>query len=349
MKTTAYGVKNGDNLSKIARKFNTTPENIAKDNNIDDINLITEGQNLNITHQDECDLYIVFCDKAGIPIKITCLIQSKKGTFFQETDRTGTVDFNAIGDLNEKIELSIKNHVGELYKIGEITLDAYKTRILAKSRAYQNTGTIRKHKDSPGKSNIGAPPSKDNKKQTNNDIQKKTYIEKSEERNDAREPVTKTEIQHIEEARVRAFLKMIRVGEGTSDKNGYKRLVGGGNFDSFADHPLHTPRTIHMKGTAIRSTAAGAYQILYRTWIQTKKQLGLTDFSPASQDKAAIQLIKNRRNALEDVKKWKIREAILKCNREWASLPESPYGQPTRTMAQALNTYSYYYTKEIGK
>ena len=35
----------------------------------------------------------------------------------------------------------------------------------------------------------------------------------------------------------------------------------------------------------------------------------------------------------------RIEAAIAKCNREWASLPGSPYGQPTRTMAQALATY----------
>jgi hypothetical protein len=31
--------------------------------------------------------------------------------------------------------------------------------------------------------------------------------------------------------------------------------------------------------------------------------------------------------------------AINLCNKEWASLPGSPYGQPTRTMAQATQTY----------
>jgi hypothetical protein len=36
----------------------------------------------------------------------------------------------------------------------------------------------------------------------------------------------------------------------------------------------------------------------------------------------------------------RIEQAIARCNREWASLPGSPYGQPVRTMAQALATYA---------
>jgi muramidase (phage lysozyme) len=35
-------------------------------------------------------------------------------------------------------------------------------------------------------------------------------------------------------------------------------------------------------------------------------------------------------------------EAVRKCAREWASLPGSPYGQPMRTLAQALETYASY-------
>jgi hypothetical protein len=67
----------------------------------------------------------------------------------------------------------------------------------------------------------------------------------------------------------------------------------------------------------------------------------LPDFSPPMQDLAAVYLI-NRRKALEDVEAGRIEQAIEKCNREWASLPGSPYGQPTRTLAQALATFKEY-------
>lgn len=53
---------------------------------------------------------------------------------------------------------------------------------------------------------------------------------------------------------VKAFLHLIRVGEGTADAAGYARLFGGKQFQSFAVHPnIATPF-----GNTY-STAAGAY------------------------------------------------------------------------------------------
>jgi muramidase (phage lysozyme) len=137
---------------------------------------------------------------------------------------------------------------------------------------------------------------------------------------------------------VHGFLYMIRAGEGTSDEGGYRRMFGGGMFESVADHP-RTPVTRPMGTTTITSTAAGAYQFLSKTWDECVRALALPDFSPASQDIAAVYLIE-RRKALDDVIAGRVETAIQKCNREWASLPGSPYGQPTRTTAQALAVYA---------
>ncbi|WP_321860730.1 glycoside hydrolase family 104 protein [Burkholderia cenocepacia] len=131
------------------------------------------------------------------------------------------------------------------------------------------------------------------------------------------------------DSNVQAFLTMIRTGEGTTGPNGYRTLFGGSLFNSFTDHP-----NIAVTRGSLTSTAAGAYQILYRTWLEAKAALGLTDFSPASQDAAAVWLIK-RRGALADVQAGRFDAAIRKCNKEWASLPGSPYGQPTLTLASA--------------
>lgn len=135
---------------------------------------------------------------------------------------------------------------------------------------------------------------------------------------------------------VSAFLRIIREGESSQDDSAYRMVFGGGYFDSFAEHP-NKPVTIGN----ITSTAAGAYQFLYRTWKECATYLRLQDFSPISQDQAAIFLIK-RRGAYEDILAGRIEQAILKCNKEWASLPGSPYGQPTLTMARALEVYSKY-------
>jgi len=142
----------------------------------------------------------------------------------------------------------------------------------------------------------------------------------------------------LAEPNVRAFLRMVRVGEGTADDDGYRRLFGGELVDGFADHPRRAV-TRTFAGRPITSTAAGAYQFLSRTWDECERALGLGDFSPANQDIAALYLIE-RRHALEDVLAGRVESAIAKCNREWASLPGSPYGQPTRTIAQALAVYT---------
>ncbi len=130
--------------------------------------------------------------------------------------------------------------------------------------------------------------------------------------------------------RVRAFLALIRKTEGA----GYSTLFGGGTFAGFADHPrqrISRP----LGGRVLTSTAAGAYQFLSRTWDECAAACGLKDFSPASQDTAALFLI-DRREALGDVLAGDWPAAIARCNKEWASLPGSPYGQPTRPLAECL-------------
>lgn len=137
----------------------------------------------------------------------------------------------------------------------------------------------------------------------------------------------KTEIAY---KNIRAFLIMIQYAEGTYGKDGYKRLYGGGSFNDFAKHP-------NSKQTkwGITSTAAGAYQILSKTWNEIQPKLGLPDFSPASQDKAAIELIR-RRKALDDVYAGRFALAIAKCRKEWASLPGAGYGQNEKNVQNLL-------------
>lgn len=124
-----------------------------------------------------------------------------------------------------------------------------------------------------------------------------------------------------------AFLAVIRACEGTSGPNGYRTLFGGKLFESYADHPR-----VRVPFKATYSTAAGAYQILEPTWGDFIKAEGPHDFSPDNQDLCARWLIK-RRGALADVEAGRLRAAIAKCALEWASLPGSPYGQPTRDIA----------------
>ncbi|MCD9457358.1 glycoside hydrolase family 104 protein, partial [Klebsiella pneumoniae] len=75
-----------------------------------------------------------------------------------------------------------------------------------------------------------------------------------------------------------------------------------------------------------KSTASGRYQQLYLFWPHYKKPLALPDFSPVSQDRLAIQLIRER-GALEDLQQGRIERAISRCRNIWASLPGAGYGQ----------------------
>ena len=135
---------------------------------------------------------------------------------------------------------------------------------------------------------------------------------------------------------VQAFLRVIREGESNQNEDAYQMMFGGDHFESFSDHP----RQVHVRG-ALKSTAAGAYQFLVATWDALVKQFGFPDFSPQSQDQAAVALIAGR-GALYDVIAGRLDEAISKCNKEWASLPDSPYGQPTRTRKQAREVFEAY-------
>jgi len=139
---------------------------------------------------------------------------------------------------------------------------------------------------------------------------------------------------------VKAFLALIKFTEGA----GYRTLIGGEQFDSFSDHPRRAI-TRTLGGKPITSTAAGAYQFLSRTWDECRNDCSLPDFTPYSQDIAAIYLI-DRRRALDAVLEGDWNTAIARCNREWASLPGSPYGQPVKSLKTCLDFLQAQIAKE---
>lgn len=143
------------------------------------------------------------------------------------------------------------------------------------------------------------------------------------------------QINAASDPNVYAFLRMLRVSEGTAGPDGYRTLVGGQLFDSFADHPR---QLVWLPNLGINSSAAGAYQILRKTWDGVRAKLALPDFSPLSQDAAAIELIRQR-GALADVRAGRFAAAVEKCKREWASLPGAGYGQRENSLAKLQSAY----------
>ncbi len=134
----------------------------------------------------------------------------------------------------------------------------------------------------------------------------------------------------------RAFLSMLAFSEGTLGKgdDGYNVDAGGKLFTSYADHPRIL---VHLSAN-LESTAAGRYQILARTFDAYKAMLGLPDFSPASQDAIALQIIKEKQ-ALNDVESGHIDDAITKCCKVWASLPGAGYGQRENSFDDLEDAY----------
>jgi muramidase (phage lysozyme) len=142
---------------------------------------------------------------------------------------------------------------------------------------------------------------------------------------------------------LKAFLDTIaysEIGESllqVSD-NGYDVIVGSTAerpilFNSYADHPRRL-----MTVNGLQSTAAGRYQILKRYFDFYKSMLKLKDFSPASQDAIATQMLRECK-ALQDIEAGEVEHAVVKCSSRWASLPGAGYYQHENKMADLVNAY----------
>jgi lysozyme len=136
-----------------------------------------------------------------------------------------------------------------------------------------------------------------------------------------------------------AFLAMLRHSEGTDKAPDPYAVTFGEAFtiQDFSDHP-HALGWPGYLWRGIHETASGAFQITYPTWAKLKARLSLPDFSPQSQNAAALELIREA-GALDLVYAGRVTEAIERCHGIWASLPGSTSGQPQRSMAQLIQAY----------
>lgn len=167
--------------------------------------------------------------------------------------------------------------------------------------------------------------------------------------------------QALAASNVQAGLRVIQQAEGTFGERdpyrvcyAYTNEIDGtdgvnGTFDDWIDHPTNTGewrgerlpesmcRAAGFGGTCF-STAAGAYQLIRPTWNRARDALGLPDFSPANQDRAAVWLIEQR-GALEDLKAGRFAAFVSKCRNEWASLPGNYARQGQRSIEQLVTWY----------
>ena len=122
----------------------------------------------------------------------------------------------------------------------------------------------------------------------------------------------------------------------------YKRQVDGKPdvFTDFSTHPFANGRkskVINSKG--LTSNAAGRYQHMLKDWGHYRDQLKLPDFGPDSQDRWAIQLIRERR-ALPLIEEGRFTETVAAVCNLWASLPGAGYkDQPMRDLRRLIERY----------
>ena len=131
---------------------------------------------------------------------------------------------------------------------------------------------------------------------------------------------------------VSAFLDTIAWAEGAR----YDTLYGGARFDDCSRYP----------GYGKRRSPSGRYQILAQTYDGLSKQLGLTDFSPHTQDLMAVHLL-HERGALKPLLAGDLDAALPWASRAWAALPMGPNlsnhpnarGQPYKPYEAVRSTF----------
>lgn len=135
--------------------------------------------------------------------------------------------------------------------------------------------------------------------------------------------------QALQNPNVRKFLDLISYTEGTQG-NGYRTAFGGGKLSHLNDHPRYLKSFKQTDGKSNKTSAAGRYQFVSKTWDGVARQYGLRDFSPQNQDLGAVALL-FQRGAIPALLKGDYQTAIKKTGDEWASLPSSNYKQNKRS------------------
>ncbi|EMA9251454.1 TPA: glycoside hydrolase family 104 protein [Yersinia enterocolitica] len=136
----------------------------------------------------------------------------------------------------------------------------------------------------------------------------------------------------VDDPNVRQYLEVLSKAEGTASyaNSGYNTIFGGDQFYDNSDHPRQLKEFTQTDGTKNKTSAAGRYQFTSGSWDDAAQALNLTDFSPRSQDLAALFLIQ-RAGQLENVTNGNFADATSGLGGVWASLPSSNYAQPKRS------------------
>lgn len=134
----------------------------------------------------------------------------------------------------------------------------------------------------------------------------------------------------VSDPKVRSFLDTIANVESGGR---YNVSVGGKTFNSYSKHP-------EMFDPSLGSDAAGRYQFISTTFNPIAKKLGLKDFSPQSQDIAAVQYLKDL-GVLDDIQSGdprRIQTAIDMLKNKWTGLKRYKAGEALKYYNQRLRS-----------
>jgi len=158
------------------------------------------------------------------------------------------------------------------------------------------------------------------------------------------------------EQNVKAFLYMIQSSEHVYPRDvvsgaAYSTFYGGSRFYDLSDHPVNTgeKKGVRLPDAMCKasgfspgcvSTGAGAYGFIKPTWDRIRAiSPRLPDFSPASQDEAAVRLL-DQIGALRLIEAGDIAAAVAKSSKTWASLPGSKAQQNPRQIAFVIDRFN---------
>lgn len=118
---------------------------------------------------------------------------------------------------------------------------------------------------------------------------------------------------------VKAYLVAISKAEGGAYDFKYGAVAGKKNdkwrFTDTSTHP--------GAGAGGSTTAAGMYQINIGTWREHGGKMGLTDFTPKTQDLIAVDILRSV-GVIDQIKAGNIAAAMPKASYRWAALPQGP-------------------------
>lgn len=144
--------------------------------------------------------------------------------------------------------------------------------------------------------------------------------------------------------KIAAMLATIRQFESGND---YYIIAGdGGHFSDESTHPFNDgnfkqripPAHLYVNGRSIPTTASGAYQIIFGTWLQFADQTGIYGFSPNEQDALGYAILAST-GAIARLAENDIAGAFKLASRQWASLPGSTADQNPQPLTYALLVY----------